>query len=79
MVVDEFELDSNINRTYSEKFYILRYFLPVVFEVMYLGLVHYGFVTLRRNYSHLILEHVLNICYYCVLQIFIKKTGLQLD
>ena len=25
---------------------------------MYVGLVHYGFVTLHRNYSHLILEHV---------------------
>ena len=24
---------------------------------MYVGLINYGFVTLRRNYSHLILEH----------------------
>ena len=37
---------------------ILRYFLRVIFEVVYVGLVHYGFVTLRQNYSHLILEHV---------------------
>ena len=27
-------------------------------ECMYAGLVHYGFVTLCENYSHLILEHV---------------------
>ena len=25
---------------------------------MYVGLVHYDFVTLRRNFSHLISEHV---------------------
>ena len=38
--------------------YILRYFLLVIFEVTYIGLIHYGFVTLSINYSHLILEHV---------------------
>ena len=37
---------------------ILYYFLRVFFEVKYLGLVNYGFFTLCRNYSHLILEHV---------------------
>ena len=45
--------------TYSETFLSdLRYFLRVILEDTYVGLVHYGFVTLRRNYSHLILEHV---------------------
>ena len=45
--------------TYSEMFSsILRYFLQVIFKVTYVGLLHYGFVTLRRNHSHLILEHV---------------------
>ena len=39
---------------------VLCYFLLVIFEVMYVGLVHYSFVTLRRNYSHLIIEHI---CY----------------
>ena len=34
-------------------------------EVTYVGLVHYGFVTLHRNYSHLILEHVLYIMIWC--------------
>ena len=28
---------------------------------MYVGLVHCGFGMLRRNYSHLILEHVIYI------------------
>ena len=28
---------------------------------MYVGLVHYGFVILRRNYSYLILEHIVYI------------------
>ena len=46
--------------TYSEIFSsVLRYFLQVIFEVTYVGLVYYGFVTLRRNYSHLILEHAI--------------------
>ena len=46
--------------TYSETFWsVLRYFLRVVFEFMYVGLAHCGFVTLRRNCSRLILEHVL--------------------
>ena len=45
--------------TYSGIFLpILCYFLQVIFEVTYVGLVHYGFLTLHRNYSHLILEHV---------------------
>ena len=47
--------------TSSETFFsVLCYFLRVIFEVTYVGLVHYGFVTLRRNHSHLILEHVLH-------------------
>ena len=46
--------------TYSETFLsILHYFLRVVFKVKYVGLVHYGFVILRRNYSQLILEHII--------------------
>ena len=45
--------------TYSEIFSsVLRYFLQVIFGVTYAGLVYYGFVTLSRNYFHLILEHV---------------------
>ena len=39
---------------------VLCYFLLVIFEVMYVGLVHYSFVTLRRNFYQLILEHVNN-------------------
>ena len=47
--------------TYSKTFLsVLHYFLRVIFEVMYVGLLHYDFVTLCRNYSHLILEHVCN-------------------
>ena len=37
---------------------VLRYFLWMISEVTYVGLVHYGFVILCRNYYHLILEHV---------------------
>ena len=45
--------------TYSETFLsALRDFLRVIFEVTYVRLVHYDFVILRKNYSHLILEHV---------------------
>ena len=45
--------------TYLETFFsILHYFLRVILKVTYVGLVHYVFVTLRRNYSYLILEHV---------------------
>ena len=33
-----------------------RYFLQVVLEVTYEGLVDYGFVTLHINYSHPILD-----------------------
>ena len=39
---------------------VFRYFLRFIFEVMSIGLVHYGIVTLHRNYSHLILEHVID-------------------
>ena len=47
--------------TYSETFlYFLHYFLQIIFEVTYVGLVHYDFVTLRRKYSHLVLEHARN-------------------
>ena len=40
----------------------MRYFLRVIFEVTYVGLVDYDFVTLLINYSHLILEYV-----FCVI------------
>ena len=36
----------------------MRYFLREIFEDTYVGLVHSGFVALRKHYSHLILEHV---------------------
>ena len=36
-------------------FNVLRYFLQVISEFKYVGLVRYDFVTLNRNYSHLIL------------------------
>ena len=46
-------------RTYSETFLsVFRYFLRVIFEVTYVGLVHCGFVTWNINYYHLILEYV---------------------
>ena len=32
------------------------------FEVMYSDLLHYGFITWRRKYSHIILEHVTTTC-----------------
>ena len=37
---------------------VLRYFLQVIFKVKYVSLLHYGFVTLHRNYSPLIPKHV---------------------
>ena len=40
------------------RFFVLHCFLQVIFEVTYVGLVHYYFITLRINYSDLILEHV---------------------
>ena len=39
-------------------FFVLSYFLQVIFEDMYVGLVQSVFVALRINYYHLILEHV---------------------
>ena len=42
--------------TYSEIFLsVLRYSLRVIFEATYVGLVHYGFVTLGRKYYHLMM------------------------
>ena len=50
---------------YSDTFWsIFSYFLQVIFEFIYVGLVHYGFARLRINYSHLILEHVSFILLY---------------
>ena len=64
--------------TYSETLLsILRYFLRVIIKVTYVGLVHYGFVTVRRNYSHLILEHVINnthITYFITMKTFVNMT-----
>ena len=46
----------SLTGTYSETFSsVLSYFIQVIFEVTYVGLVHYGFVTLHRNHSHLVL------------------------
>ena len=39
----------------------------MIFEVTYVGLVNYGFVTLCINYSHLILEYV-----FCVISKMVR-------
>ena len=50
--------DRKYGELFRDVFFVLRYFIVVIFEFMYVVLVDYGFVKLCINYSHLILEHV---------------------
>ena len=43
----------------KKRFFVSCYFLQVILRVTCAGLVYYGFVTFRKKYSHLILEHVI--------------------